>query len=217
VSCETAINPNPPRGKGHFILYDYGRPYKLGQMTIWNSNDPSHLDWGMQNIVIDYSNDGENWVEAGQYIFPQASGLSTYEGFEGPHLGDIEARYLLITGLTNYGGECFGLSEVKVVGERVILSDVEDVLDLECVSISLYPNPFSEKVTLLLSPGCSGNVQVTVFDALGKIVSRQTANIIKGQEKSIEIGQELPAGAYNLYIEHDGKGVQRSIVKMNRT
>jgi hypothetical protein len=62
VSCETAVNPNPARGKGHFIMYDYGKRYALGQMKIWNSNDPSHLDWGMQEVVIDYSVDGETWT-----------------------------------------------------------------------------------------------------------------------------------------------------------
>lgn len=217
VSCELAVSPNPVRGKSHFIMYDYGRPFKLGQMTVWNSNDPAHLDWGMQDIAIDYSLDGETWVEAGQFTLPQASGLNTYEGAEGPHLNEIEARYLLITGLSNYGGDCFGLSEVKVEGELVIISNVEDVVTLECVGVSIYPNPFVEKVTLALSPGCTGDVDVTVFDASGKVVSKHSANLVKGQEKSLEIGQDLPAGAYNLYIQFGGKGMQQSIVKINRT
>ncbi|MBL0007782.1 MAG: hypothetical protein IPP25_11575 [Saprospiraceae bacterium] len=48
VSCEAAPSPNPARPVSHFIMYDFGKVYKLGQMTIWNSNDPAHLDWGMR-------------------------------------------------------------------------------------------------------------------------------------------------------------------------
>ena len=46
VSCETAVNPNPLRPVSHFIMYDFGKIFKLGQMQIWNTNDPAHLDWG---------------------------------------------------------------------------------------------------------------------------------------------------------------------------
>jgi hypothetical protein len=217
ISCETSENPNVVRGKGHFIMYDYGKVYKLGQMEIWNTNDPAHLDWGMRDVVIDYSLDGVSWAEAGQYTFPQADGLSTYEGAPGPHLNNIEAQYLLITGINNYGGECYGLSEIKISAEEVIISDVEKVTELECVSVSVYPNPFADKMTLTLSPGCSGDLRYILYDGLGKMVLSQTANLINGQNKSIDVGQDLPAGAYNLYLEYGGKSTQRSVVKVNRT
>lgn len=218
VSCELGDNPNPVRGKSHFIMYDYGKLYQLGQMKIWNSNDPAHLDWGMKDVVIDYSADGVNWTEAGFFTFPEASGLSTYEGEDGPDLNGIEARYLLITGINNYGNnDCFGLSEVKVSAEQVILSDVEDVTRLSCIDISIYPNPFTDKVTLVLNPGCSGDFRFTIYDALGKVVDHQIANLVAGQQKSMELGQDLPSGTYMLKLENGGKSVQRSIVKMNRT
>jgi len=218
VSCQLADNPNVLRGKSHFIMYDYGKLYELGQMKIWNSNDPSHLDWGMKDVVIDYSTDGETWTESGIYTFQQANGLSTYEGAEGPNLNGIEARYLLITGISNYGNDdCFGLSEVRVAGEEVIVSDVEDVVNLDCIDISIYPNPFTEKVNLLLTPGCNGDVQITIYDALGKVVDHQKANLTNGQQKSLELGYDLPSGTYMLHLENGGKSVQRSIVKMNRT
>ena len=217
ISCEVAPSPNPVRPASHFIMYDFGKVYKLGQMTIWNSNDPSHLDWGMRDVAIDYSTDGVNWYTAGDFTFPQASGLSTYEGAEGPFLNDIEGRYLLITALNNYGGECFGLSEMRVTGEEVIISDVEDVANLECIDVKIYPNPFAEQMSMVLSPGCSGDLRIVVYNATGQMISSEKANLINGQEKTIEIGRDLPAGAYSLYLEYDGKAVQRSIVKMNRT
>ena len=217
ASCEPAANPNPIRPVSHFILYDFNKVYKLGQMQIWNANDPSNLDWGMRDVAIDYSIDGETWLHAGDFTFPQASGLSTYEGDDGPYLYEVEARYLLITGLSNYGGKCFGLSEMRVSGERVILSDAEEITSLNCVEISMYPNPFAEKITLEMEAGCSGEVRYVLYDALGHELTSETNSLNGGQNKKVEIGRDLPAGSYLLYIESGGKSVQKSLIKMNRT
>jgi hypothetical protein len=217
ISCEVAKSPNPLREPGHFIMYDFGKMYKLGQMTIWNTNDPSRINWGMRDVAIDYSQDGEYWIHAGDYVFSQATGLSTYEGEQGPHLNDIEARYLLITGLTNYGGECFGLSEMRVEGEEVIISDVDDIASLDCVDVSLYPNPFAEKINLNVAAGCSGELRYSLFDALGHEILSQRVDLSNGQNNSYEIGSGLPAGSYMLFLEFGGKSVKRSIVKIERT
>ena len=217
VSCDPAPSPNAQRPSGHFIMYDFGKVYKLGQMQVWNSNDPSTLDWGLRDVVIDYSVDGINWLPAGDYTFSQASGLSTYEGDQGPHLNGVEGRYLLITALNNYGGTCFGLAEIRIEGEEVIISDVEEVEELACVDVTIFPNPFSESLTLTLHPGCSGDLRYIIYDGLGKVVLSQTTNLTNGQNKSVEVGRDLPAGAYNLYLEYGGQSTQRSVVKVSRT
>ncbi|MDQ3016668.1 MAG: T9SS type A sorting domain-containing protein [Bacteroidota bacterium] len=217
VSCETAISPNPERGKSHFIMYDFNSVFALGQMTIWNSNDPSHLNWGMRDVHIDYSTDGVVWTTAGTYTFPQASGLSTYEGAEGPNLNQAEGRYLLITAINNYGGECFGLSEMRVAGEEVIISEVDEVETLSCVDISMYPNPFADKMTLSLAPGCTGDLRYVIYDAIGKEMYAETASLTSGKNSTHEIGQSLPSGSYMLHIQFGGQSIQRSMIKVNRS
>ena len=217
ISCEATISPNPERPVSHFILYDFVKTYALGQMTIWNSNDPSHLDYGMREVAIDYSIDGQTWQHAGDFTLPQASGLSTYEGAEGPNLNEIEARYLLITALTNYGGECYGLSEMNVAGEEVIISDVEDVKNLDCVETTIYPNPFAEQMNLVLSPGCSGDLRIMIYDGKGQMIYTEKTTLVSGQQKSLSLGRDLAPGAYNVSLEFGGKSVQRKIVKMNRS
>lgn len=217
ISCEPAMSPNPDRPESHFILYDFVKVFKLGQMRIWNTNDPSYLDSGMRDVAIDYSTDGITWYHAGDYVFPQASGLSTYEGEAGPNLDDIEARYLLITALTNYGGECYGLSEMNVLGEEVIISAVEDPAVIACIDIMLYPNPFASELTVGLSPECSGEMRLMIYDGAGKMLSIQTTQLVAGQQKLVELGRDLPSGAYSLFLEYGGKTVRRNIVKMNRT
>lgn len=214
VSCETALNPNPERGKGHFIMYDFGKTFALGQMRIWNSNDPAHLDWGMRDVVIDYSTDGVNWTHATDFTIPQASGLSTYEGVLGPDLNNIEARYLLISAVNNYGGECFGIAEIQVAGEEVIISDVDIVNELTCADVTLYPNPFADKLALTLAPVCSGELLYTIYDASGKAIDTQKSMLDPGRRMTMEIGAGLPSGSYRLKIQFGGQTIQRTIIKV---
>lgn len=217
ISCEPAKSPNSLRPPGHFIMYDFGKVYELGQMQIWNTNDPAHLDWGMRDVAIDYSANGENWIHAGDFTFPQASGLSTYEGAAGPYLNKVEGRFLLITALNNYGGICYGLSEMKVSAEEVIISAVDEVATLDCVEVSLYPNPFVEKITMSLTPGCNGNLRYVIFDALGHSLLSEKISLTAGKNETIDIGSNLAPGTYMLSIESGEKSIQKRVVKMSRT
>jgi len=214
ISCEASTSPNATRPKGHFIMYDFGKIFSLGQMLIWNTNDPAHLDWGMQEVSIDYSTDGISWVHAGDFIFPQASGQSTYEGAEGPHLNNVEARFLLLTALTNYGGECYGLGEMNIAAEEVIISDVDDILTLDCVDVTLYPNPFADKLTMNFVSECKGDFYYRLYDALGHEVMSDKINLQSGQNVNLEIGQHLSPGSYVLQFESEGNFIQKSIVKV---
>ncbi|MBK7094690.1 MAG: T9SS type A sorting domain-containing protein [Saprospiraceae bacterium] len=114
VSCESSQNPNSIRGKSHWILYDFGHIYKLENLHVWNINDPDKLDDGLKNVVIDYSPDGNTWVESGNAVFPKANGSSTYQGSDILDFNGIKARYMLITAKDNYGGNCFGFSELRI-------------------------------------------------------------------------------------------------------
>lgn len=113
ISCELTPNPNPQRGDSHWIMYDLGNLYELGHSHFWNANDPSHLDYGINEVVIDYSLDGIDWKELGNYSFSQASGLSTYEGETGPDFTGLYLKYVLITVLSNHGGTCYGFGEAR--------------------------------------------------------------------------------------------------------
>ena len=69
---------------------------------------------GLQNVVIDISTDGQSWSEHGQYVFPQATGQSVYEGHDVMNFDSTIARHVLITAIDNYGGDCYGLSEIRI-------------------------------------------------------------------------------------------------------
>ncbi len=113
-SCSTSQNPNSSRGNGHWIRYDLGAHYDLGQFHFWNYNVFGETNKGMRNIIIDYSSNGNSWGGGISFTIPQADGTSTYEGVAGPQLNGVRARFVLITALNNHGGSCTGLSELRI-------------------------------------------------------------------------------------------------------
>ena len=113
ISCSTLPNPNTDRGEGHWIMYDLRNQYDLFQFTFWNLNDPRRLDEGIQDLVVDISNNANDWSEVGNFTLPRSDGSSFYSGINAIDLNGITARYVLITATSNYGGACYGLSEVK--------------------------------------------------------------------------------------------------------
>ncbi len=119
-SCSPSPNPNPANNNGHWILYEFDQDYPLYQLHYWNYNHPSDLDMGIQSVQIEVSEDGLSWLDMGTHTFDQADGSGFYEGADGPNLGGIQARYLLLTALSNYGdNQCYGLGELRIDVEGV--------------------------------------------------------------------------------------------------
>jgi hypothetical protein len=117
LSCSPSINPVPGLGNSHWIRYDFGQVHSLHQSIFWNINDPDRLADNIQRARIDYSTSGTNWTFYGIVDFIQATGNPKYEGFTGPDFGGVSARYMVITPIQNFGGSCFGFSEMKIFTE----------------------------------------------------------------------------------------------------
>lgn len=120
-SCQIAPNPNAIRSDGHWILYDFTWDYMLEKVHIWNHNHPETLDDGVQDLIIDISDDGVLWTEAANITLPQASGLARYEG-DDILMPNQRARFMLLTVVSTYGGSCAAISEIRI--------DIAD--DIEC-------------------------------------------------------------------------------------
>lgn len=114
ASCATRMNPISEYGANHWIQYDFGTTRQLSKTWVWNTNDPDKLDQGFNLVKIDFSIDGENWTNWGTMEFPKAQGEAIYSGFSGPDLSGLEARYVLLTAMTNHGHpSCCGIAEIK--------------------------------------------------------------------------------------------------------
>ncbi len=202
ISCETSMNPNPVRGESHWILYNFNYPYELFQMHIWNTNAPDYLTDGMQDIVIDISNDGVTWTQAGEFQIPMADGTSTYEGLDLYDFDGTSAQYLLITGLSNHGGSCYGLSEIRIdVADAIVVANKEPV-EPACLSARIFPNPVNASSKAIISNFCSNApVYYSIHDISGKTI--KSGEIIPvSNEVELDISSlSIVAGSYFLSLQ----------------
>ncbi len=134
-SCTISDNPNLLRGTSHWIMYDLGHIYKLEKVHFWNINDPDNLQNGIKRAVIDYSMDGMSWVEFGEQSFEIGTGKSIYEGENAFSFEGIKARYLLITVLDTWGGNCAGFGEIKIEVSPITATELVN-FDLSCDEVN---------------------------------------------------------------------------------
>lgn len=210
VSCETSPNPNSAYGNSHWILYDLGYVYSLSDMKIWNVNDPEHLDYGIEDYSIDYSLDGISWTSLGDFTLSQASGYSIYEGVEGPDFESVSAHYVLITPTSNFGGDCYGLSEVKFnIDYNTIV--IENELGYSAIA---FPNPFNESLTIrLLTSFTDQPINYIVYDISGRIIMQETISEVL-EVNTIHISNNnLQSGVYFIRIKHNNTFKTIKVVK----
>lgn len=210
ISCETSQNPNPERGVSHWILYDLGEPYALKNTHIWNSNDPAHLNFGIKDYYLDYSNDGINWNSLGAFFLKKANGSTVYEGEDGPDFQNIKARYVLVTAQNNYGGSCFGLSELKInVADPN--SIFEQSADYEGF---VFPNPINERFTLKVftTQNQSQNIDYQITDISGRLISEGYKSD-NGMHRYEFVVPDLKPGIYLLKVIINNQNLTYKLIK----
>ena len=133
-SCTPSMSPNPARGVSHWIQYELDMTMEIGQFHFWNINDPDQNKSGVQDYIIDYSIDGLDGTEFGQFALSVGTGSTFYEGEAGPDMGDIAARFILITALTNFDGSnpCIGFAEIRVFTSELTVPLELLKFDLQC-------------------------------------------------------------------------------------
>lgn len=199
ASCSATQSPNPERGSSHWIMYNFGEPYSLTTSTVWNSNDPAHLDYGLQGYAVDYSLDGISWISLGTFSAEKANGSPFYEGTEGPDFNKAIAQYVLITALSNYGGGCYGFSELKINLDN----SSNGIAEEKPAAVIAYPNPFTDKLNIkFFSFPVKENVLINVHDLTGRLVySKNISGLMQNNEVTLENQEmKLVAGVYTIEI-----------------
>jgi len=218
LSCTPAPNPNNGRGPGHWLSYDFGQVYRLTSSRFWNLNVPERINsynnepWsltrvkgkpedGLKEFVIDYSFDGKNWKEWTRFELTKAPASPYYEGIPGPDLGGLQTRYLLITALSNHGGSCFGLSEVRFDVQEVPTSVV--AATAEGPGISVSPNPLDQQAVVSLQGFPAGQLTLRLTDLAGRVLSEKTVSQEGDGSGIIWAPGTHPPGIYVLQAVHE--------------
>lgn len=210
ISCKENLSPNPARGVGHWIMYDFGHDYALGESHWWNNNEADALDNGVKTILVDVSDDGLKWNYWGSFELAQATGKPYYEGEAGIDFESVRCRYLLLTAVDNYGGSCVGFSEMKIAVD--LLSANKDIDDT-CLDIKILPNPFKNNATVEISSNCN-DAQLSLYDSYGRELGNGI-KISKGSSESHQLsGRNLVPGIYLVVVSDGVNVVRKKVVKV---
>ncbi|MHC4865965.1 MAG: exo-alpha-sialidase [Planctomycetota bacterium] len=105
---------------GEWVQYEFDQVYTLTNMWVWNYNQDIdgtgdlRVNRGINSCTIEYSTNGTSWMELGSgHTFAIADGSDTYAHNTEIDFGDVDAKYVRITAISNHGGSHAGLSEVR--------------------------------------------------------------------------------------------------------
>ncbi len=215
MSCSTAPNPNSARAMSHWIMYDLENLYELNRTHIWNHNEPGNLGSGVREVAVDYSLDGSTWTAVGIFTIGQANGLPTYEGEAGPNLGGVEARYVLLTALSNYGADCFSLGEIRIEAEEVNVSVSDQNEANVCLKVDVFPNPVKDIARVYVESSCQGEIAYQLFDLLGKQINNGDVTEIVDEKGYFSLNASgLNSGEYVLEIQNQEGVIRKTILKL---
>ena len=204
ISCEQSPCPDSKWGERHWIMYEMEAIYVLGKTKIWNYNDRDNNGIGVRDVMIEYSINGQDWIEWGLYEFDEADPTSFYQGEEGPDLSGIEAKYLLFTVLSNHGGgSCVGIGEIKIETEGWALTGNKDLT--QSIKLELSPNPTTDITNLAIQVEDNSPISIIIIDPLGRRVKE-----LKVQPNGLESNLTLDvssfqSGIYYVYLRQHNK------------
>ena len=106
----------PEDGSDLYIQYEFDNVYKLHELLVWNYNVQFELllGFGVKDVTVEYSVDGEEWATLGDFVLAQATAKATYVANTTVNFDGVAARYVRLninSGHSTMGQ--YGLSEVR--------------------------------------------------------------------------------------------------------
>ncbi|HUW18781.1 MAG TPA: Calx-beta domain-containing protein [Sedimentisphaerales bacterium] len=128
IGSNPAVPPPPGDGtmwlsngiSGEWIKYEFDQIYTLTTMWVWNYNQDVtgqgdlRVNRGFKDCTIEYSTNGTSWTQlGGTHTFAIADGSPTYAHNTEVSFGNVDAKFVRLTCISNHGGTSAGLSEVR--------------------------------------------------------------------------------------------------------
>lgn len=215
ISCQKSPSPNAANPDGHWIVYDLKERYNIEQIKFWNVNDPAHLDWGIKDFKVEYSGNYINWYDAGTFRLNKATGLGRYEGMDWMNIRIPEARYILITAMSNYGsGNCFGLAEARFSAEKVLISDNNNQASGLELSAIIQPNPVSDQFMAKIQLESGESIEYSCVDMYGHILETGKIDLTRPNYILRVITTNWIPGQYQFIVKTKNQVKRYSVVKI---
>ncbi|RYY60635.1 MAG: T9SS type A sorting domain-containing protein, partial [Chitinophagaceae bacterium] len=137
---------------------------------------------GNTNFIIQRSTDGSTWKDA-ETIAADETGVKTSYSY---------------TDKTSVHGKMYYRLAIRNSTGAVTYSEVVPIMERQQLTMSLYPNPASESVTITSAKQISS---IKIFNAMG---NSQQVSVVRISDNSSRINTSpLPAGIY--YVQVDGE------------
>jgi len=81
--------------------------------------------------------------------------------------------------------------------------------------LSVYPNPFNNKIIITLDLSEYSNINISIYDILGQtILTKALGNLSAGRvEQAIQMPDGISAGLYFVTLNINGKDYSNKIIK----
>ena len=214
LSCEKRVNPFTNKGDaGHWIIYQFPEEVEIESIHLWNLNNPDYLNAGAKTIELSASQDSENWRIVDTLEVNMGVGDRTYLGELVEDFKGVRAKYIMLTILTNYGGECAGFSEIKFnLGKVTTATD-----EAPTFTLSVFPNPMIDRTDITISGLSSQRIDYSLVDMSGKVIRQGRERATANTHRFSLQGLALPSGPYTLHIATDeGSRAEKLVVFQNQ-
>ncbi|MEI7594743.1 MAG: T9SS type A sorting domain-containing protein [Bacteroidota bacterium] len=92
------------------------------------------------------------------------------------------------------------------------MTNVDDLID-GINQVSIYPNPVSDEVNLLITSLESNEMQISILNLMGQIVNDETINLTQGSMEYAIDCSKLSKGFYSIVLKTDKGIMTRKIIK----
>jgi len=215
-SFGTAANPNTATGIGpHNIFYptagnknvrlivtnNFGTDTMIQSMNV-RPLATANFTIVQNGFTATFTNTSTN---ATSYLWDFGDGMTSIES-NPTHTYGSQGNYVVTLSATN-------VCRTNVKTGNVGVSSVSDLT--ENMDIRILPNPIPstrDNFAVELNSRILGNVQLTLFDAAGRMVTARETVVKQGISRVVFESLNLPKGVYQLNIQADGKQATFSVV-----
>ena len=181
--------------------------------TLFRVDTSMVLDWDTLQIV-DNVTITQNITTQNPTWIPEDMGLGNVPTF------GIKQQY--------YAGENFGQIYVATHGRGMfksgsfvprnddIVEEESEETDLEVLasSMNIYPNPFSNQLTIdFVSDVNEENIRISIYDLTGKVLLQTQTDVVEGSNKIPMDVSTLPKGTYLVRFDNENDSQYAKIIK----
>lgn len=204
MTAEIATIANKPANNQSYVFKPGVLPVNIASISVAKSNGSHTVSWQTLNetnnagFEVQRSVDGTNFSNilfvaskavngsSASSINYSASDVKPLQGTNYYRLKQIDKD-----GKTNYS---------SIVSIKNISSDAWAV-------IAVYPNPVKDKLTVQLNTNDVNDVEVAIFNSLGKQVIRNKYIVLAGQTQTVTDVASLPMGFYTVRVTNNRNDV----------